>query len=80
MLGAERRHRTNALNRQAGLRGPRCVVQAGVQHAGVVAALVAAESGLLVEERQLKLWRSLQQREGRAEADQAAANDDHSGL
>ena len=75
VLAAELRHLTDSLHGHARLQGARFVIEAGVQDAAVVRALVAAEAGLFFQQRDRGRRQGLPELIGRAEPDQSTADD-----
>ena len=74
MLPAESLHLPDALDRQPGLQRSRLVVQAGVQDTAVVAALVLANLGLLLQHDHLGLRLGHRQPVRHSKADDSSAH------
>ncbi|MNP17837.1 hypothetical protein D3C76_1102810 [compost metagenome] len=75
MLGAEILGGLGAALAQLGFEAARCVVDACMDYAAVVAGLVAAEAGFLLQDQQGRAGALLQQGHRSGEADDAAADD-----
>jgi hypothetical protein len=80
MLLAEGCHLSNASNGELRLAGTRPVVQPAVQHATVVAGLMAAHARFFFDKRQSRAGRELQDLLGRRETDSTTTHHDDSSL
>jgi hypothetical protein len=71
---AESNHLPDASNRQPGLHRPRLVVEAAVQHAAVVAALMLSNAGFFLEHRDGRAWKLLSQSKCGGQPDNSPAD------
>ncbi|MNV93230.1 hypothetical protein D3C71_1878950 [compost metagenome] len=76
MLGAEGLGGLVAFQAEARLEAAGGVIHAGVDHAAVVAGLVAGRAGLFLQQENLRIRVDLDQVHGRGHAHNATANDD----
>src|SRR5678815_2854302 len=72
---AEVDHLTDASNRQARLHGAWLIIESGMKHPAVMSALMSADRCLLLQYRDLRFRKTLEQAISGAEANQATAND-----
>ena len=75
VLLAERHHLADAGNGQPGFHGTRLVIEAAVQHAAVVAGLVASHARLLFQQGDARAGKSFTQLVGGGQAHDASADD-----
>ena len=76
MLAAELNHGRGAHDAEASLHRARLVIDAGVNHAAVVSALVAGNAVFLFQHQQLEMRQAARDFEGDAESDNSTADDD----
>ena len=77
MLAAELNHRSGSGNAEASLQGSGLVIDAGVNHAAVVAALVTGNAIFLFENQHTETGKASRNLKCNAEPDYASSDDDH---
>src|ERR1700688_2508161 len=77
VLAAEVNHGRGSGDAEAGLQGSGLVIDAGVNDAAVVSALVASDTVFFLEEQEPQVGKTARDFERDAKADGATADDDH---